>query len=180
MTIQKRAIVDRWCWRSGAAPGAVGQRPDSWALVVLQRPAPIEGRSKRTISRRNPAGDRAAPFLDAPAAEGCATRLEVRSDYNSTRLRVTAAQPALVFVRDAYSRHWHATIDGSRAIIHPALGAFKAIPVPAGRSELQLRFSPPWVGMSLIAAYAAIVLLAASLLRRRRPDAKRSTAPEPR
>jgi hypothetical protein len=117
------------------------------------------------------------PFFDAPADAPCAARLEVLSDYNSQRVSVTAAQPSLVFFRDADSRHWHATIGGAPASIHRAFGAFKAVAVPAGRSELRLRFAPPRVGMALIAAYSALGLLAANVLRRR-PELEPTAQPE--
>jgi hypothetical protein len=103
-------------------------------------------------------------FFEGNGGGACDVKLEGDGDYNTIRVRVTAAQPALVFLRDAYSKPWRATLNGVPTAIYPAFGAFKAVVVPAGRSELHLRFSPPLVGPALVGAYSILLLLGLALL----------------
>jgi hypothetical protein len=119
------------------------------------------------------------PFLAAPADAGCAARVQVQSDYNEKRLRVSAAQPSLVFFRDTASRHWRATVDGEPAALYPAFGAFQAVVVPAGDVQVRLWFSPPGVGLALGVAYATLAALAVALPWRR-ADGSRPTQPAER
>jgi uncharacterized membrane protein YfhO len=65
-----------------------------------------------------------------------------------------------LFVKDAYCRYWSAKVNGVPVPICRALGNFKALPVPAGPSEVWLRFAPPWVGWAVLLRYAAILGLA--------------------
>jgi hypothetical protein len=98
-----------------------------------------------------------APFLSA-RPDGCNLEiLGVRRDYNSIQIAVRAAQPALVFVKDGWSPGWRAEVNGSESEILPALGAFKAVAVPAGASAVLLRFSPSFVGAALLGSYALLV-----------------------
>ena len=80
--------------------------------------------------------------------------------YNSMRLAVRAQAPALLFVRDAFSPYWRAKVNGDEAAVHAALGAFKAVAVPAGDSEVVLRFAPFGLAASLALAYSVLLALA--------------------
>jgi hypothetical protein len=141
----------------------------------------LPGRSDLSRALDGPKAERSLPlperlrheeslrgFFDGPGEGGCGFRIQARGDYNSRDLSVVAAQPLLVFIGDAYSRHWRATLDGVPAAVLPAFGGFKAVAVPAGRSELQLRFSPPRVGAALAGSYGVLLLLALAVLGRRR------------
>jgi hypothetical protein len=116
-------------------------------------------------------------FFDRPPGSSCQIRLQHSSDYNAKRVVVTADQPSLVFFGDAYSKQWHAKIDGKPAPVLPALGAFKAVSVPTGTSVLQLRFDPPFVGLALAAAYLILAGLGILVLRLPAGGAP-STSPE--
>jgi len=107
-----------------------------------------------------------APFFSAERGAPC--RIRVRASgftYNSVQLAVDAMQPGLVFVRDGWSPGWQASVNGSPSEVFPVLGAFKAVPVPAGVSEVKLRFSPPLVGAALLGAYALLAATAIGALR---------------
>ena len=56
-------------------------------------------------------------------------------------------------------------MNGSPSEIFPALGAFKAVAVPAGVSEVRLHFSPPFIGAALLGSYALLVAVALGALR---------------
>jgi len=43
---------------------------------------------------------------------------------------------------DAYDPGWRATLDGGAAPLLRANVAFRAVPVPAGRHEVELRYRP--------------------------------------
>jgi hypothetical protein len=76
--------------------------------------------------------------------------------YNSFNLAVSSTQAALLFVRDAYSPYWTATVNGIKSPLTRVLGNFKAVVVPPGESEISLRFYPPGVGWALLIAYMVI------------------------
>jgi hypothetical protein len=106
------------------------------------------------------------PFFARGNPGACEARFKGEGAYNERRVIVAASQPTLALFRETYSKHWSATVDGAPTTIHPALGAFQAVVVPAGRSEVRLRFRPPFIGLALVVAYALLALLAAFLLRR--------------
>jgi len=106
-----------------------------------------------------------APFFLEPRAD-CRVDIEAfGKSYNSIDISVDAAQPGLVFIRDAWSPGWKASVNGSPSEIFPALGAFKAVVVPTGASEVRLRFSPPFVGAALLGSYALLGAVALGALR---------------
>jgi len=119
-----------------------------------------------------------APFLSARPGRCEAALTGLRRDYDSIRVSVRAAQPTLLFVKDAWSPEWRADVDGAEAPILPAWGAFKAVAVPAGASVVQLRFSPPGVGVALLGSYALLLGVALlALFGFRRTDGAPSAAP---
>ena len=80
----------------------------------------------------------------------------VRQTYNDLDLEVSSPEKALLFVRDAYSPYWKASVNGAEVPITRALYNFKAVVVPAGISTVTFHFSPPWVGVSIVVAYLVI------------------------
>lgn len=106
-----------------------------------------------------------APFFSAPPADCKVDTKALGKSYNSIEISVHATQPGLVFIGDAWSPGWKASVNGSPSEIFPALGAFKAVVVPAGASEVSLRFSPPFVGAALLGSYALLVAVALGTLK---------------
>ncbi len=104
-------------------------------------------------------------FFDRPPGQPCKTWLEHGGSFNSKHVVVTADQPTLVLFGDAYAKEWRATVDGIPTPVHRAFGAFKAVSVPAGKSDLRLRFEPPLVGKALGGAYLVMVVLGLVVLR---------------
>jgi hypothetical protein len=132
----------------------------------------------RSLALAPTVGPRAALsaiFRSPATAEGADARLEERT-FNSMRVSVETGAPALVFVRDAFSPYWSATVNGASVPVFRAFGNFKALPVPAGRSELRLHFAPGVLGPSIGLAYAIVLALglAAFGVRRQRAVAGRS------
>jgi hypothetical protein len=101
-----------------------------------------------------------ARFFDAgPGPAAGKTLVSGTSSYNRLHFEVETEQDALFFVRDAYSPYWKARVNGEPVGIAPAFGAFKAVPVPAGRSRVDFTFKPPALPLALLTAYLAIILV---------------------
>jgi hypothetical protein len=77
-----------------------------------------------------------------------------RRTYNEREIAVDSPQEALLFIDEPYYGYWTATIGETDVPVFRAFHHYKAVPVPAGRSVVHLRFSPPWIGWSLFLAYA--------------------------
>jgi hypothetical protein len=81
-------------------------------------------------------------------------------------LRIDAVVPAegwLVF-REALAPGWRATINGRSRSLVPADGAFMGLHLPAGRSEIELRYSPASFVAGSWAAAAGSLLLAITIV----------------
>ena len=102
-----------------------------------------------------PPGDLAA----APAATGQAVIEEDRSEH--VRLRVRSDGPGFVVLTDQDYPGWSATLNGGSAPVLRANHAFRAVPVPAGESDLVFSYRPTrvLVGMAVSAAALVAVLL---------------------
>lgn len=94
-----------------------------------------------------------------PALSGT-SRVQVKyKTYNRLSFKVQTDRPSLLFVRDGFSPHWKATVNGVDVPVGRAWHLFKVLPVPAGNSVVNLAFSPPWVPEALAASYFLIFLL---------------------
>ena len=123
-----------------------------------------------------------ARFFAAPSPVPCVVQTTgAGGTYDEVHLTVAAAQPALLFLRNGWAPQWRATIGDRDVPIHRALGAFQAVEVPAGTTQLRLRFHPPGVLAALTAAYAVVAaawLLDWWLRRPSGPIAVHDDAPE--
>ncbi|HXO29512.1 MAG TPA: YfhO family protein, partial [Thermoanaerobaculia bacterium] len=79
---------------------------------------------------------------------------------NGYRLRVDAPRPGLVYAADSLLPGWSARVDGRPAAILPANYAFRAVAVPAGRSEVELSYWPPGLTPGLMVTLASALALA--------------------
>ena len=115
------------------------------------------------------------PLPETPLAESSEATLGALTNSKMTIL-VDAAAPGLLVLSEVWYPGWHATIHGSdrtteHAVIH-ANGALRAVPVPAGRSTVELTFAPAgWqlgqtlLGLGLLAI--ALLIFSTQRLRRR-------------
>jgi hypothetical protein len=60
---------------------------------------------------------------------------------------------------EAYDAGWHAEIDGREAPVALADDAFQAVPLPPGRSHVEFRYRPTWLGRALSVAGLALVAM---------------------
>ncbi len=80
-------------------------------------------------------------------------------DTDSIAFDVQAGGDGLLVLSEVWYPGWIATVDGADAPVLAANGGLRAVPVPAGKSTVQLRFQPrPW-RIGLLLAAAALLLL---------------------
>ena len=75
-----------------------------------------------------------------PAGE-CVRILDAR-DPDALRIEAELAAPGVVVIADTYYPGWTATVDGEPVAVFPADLLFRAVPVPAGRHTIELRYAP--------------------------------------
>jgi len=102
------------------------------------------------------------------AGKGDGRVVSATRGVNSARVELESTAPAWLVVPDSWSPGWSATVNGRKAPILRANYAKRAIPVPAGRAQVKMRYRPP--GLIPGAAITFITLLgcAAVVLRARR------------
>jgi hypothetical protein len=81
---------------------------------------------------------------------------------------VDAPTSAVLLVRDGFDPNWHATVDGRSVPIQPGDYFLQAIPVPAGRHVVRLRYEDQTIGLGLaVSAIAVVALLGSAAMARR-------------
>jgi len=80
------------------------------------------------------------------------------------KLLVNAPLPGFLVVTELYDRDWRATVDGRPAPIYPADVAFRAVPLPAGQSEVIFVYRPRALYLGAAISLAALALLLVLLL----------------
>lgn len=143
-------------------------QPDTWegteaALNLMRQPSFQPGHTAILHS--------AAPLVDKPEPDQAgAVSFEAYTDERIVIHAESAAEGYLV-IADAYYPGWEATVNGEDAPIYRANVMFRAVPLPAGESEIILTYSPDWLGWVFIAGGLGWlgVLGAALILLRRRP-----------
>jgi hypothetical protein len=111
----------------------------------------------------------------AGAAAGAGAVEWVRREPAEHVLRVRAEAPSLLVVTDNYYPAWRAEVNGTGTEVLRANFAFRAVPVPAGTSEVRFRYESPQLHAAAFTSAALMLLLLgvvlAGLVRDRRGDA---------
>ncbi len=96
--------------------------------------------------------------LEEPAEAACTRGQTTREALSpvSERYVVETDGPGVLVMRDSYARGWTATVEGRAASVLRANGKHRAVPVSAGRHEVNLHYRP--AGLE-----AGVVLTALSL-----------------
>jgi len=89
--------------------------------------------------------------LTAGPAANCrtGTARRVFSTSGTERYVVDADGAGYLVVRESFARGWRASVDGTGAPVLRANGKHRAVPVPPGRHEVDLRYVPPGLGWGL-------------------------------
>jgi hypothetical protein len=102
------------------------------------------------------------PELASPAL---VARIELHaSPADRLRARVDFDAPGYLVVLQSFDPRWQASVDGQPAVLRRANVGFQALPVPAGRHDVELRYRPFAVvlgfGITALTLAAAAVVLA--------------------
>ncbi|HET8724289.1 MAG TPA: hypothetical protein VFM53_08775, partial [Anaeromyxobacteraceae bacterium] len=114
-------------------------------------------------------------ILEAPEAPpaGPGTVISARRSLEVVEVVADCASPCVVVVNDAFAPGWVAEIDGAPAPVLPADVLVRAVPWPAGRHRMVMRYEPPEVRLGVaVSALAAAVMLVAVLIQARRARAR--------
>jgi hypothetical protein len=97
----------------------------------------------------------------AGSAVGTGRILAATRGVNTARISVESTTPAWLVVTDSYSPGWSATVNGRPTPVVRADYAKRAIQVPAGRSEVAMRYLPPGLkaGVAVTSLTAIVVLV---------------------
>jgi hypothetical protein len=112
-----------------------------------------------------------------PAAAGDATIVEDAAERIAVRIQ--AAQPAMLVVRDTYFPGWSATVDGRPASLWRADYLFRAVAVPTGSHTVELRFHSRALTLGLQVSLLAVLVTAALAFLPLPGRAERALQPEP-
>jgi hypothetical protein len=149
--------------------GVPGARPRAYVVGrarAIEGPAAIQALVEPGF---DPASEAILSGEGAPGAassarggKGTVRIAELRADRE--RLEADLDGPGIVVTVDAWDPGWRAWVDGRSTRVLRANGAFRAVPVPAGRHVVEMRYRP-WpvaVGVSL-SGLALMVLLAGAV-----------------
>jgi len=98
---------------------------------------------------------------DAPLAGG-PVEGEVRwleRGINASRLTVTTDEPALLVIADNWYPAWKARVGGTEAPVLRANHTLRAVPVPAGESEVEIYYDGGALGVPLAVSVICLVLV---------------------
>jgi Bacterial membrane protein YfhO len=104
-----------------------------------------------------------------PVPDGFRARWAIR-ERRADRLvvEVEASAGGHLVVAEAYQDGWRARVDGAAVTVVPANVLFRAVPVPAGSHQVELRYRPPAAFWGAGLTAAGLVALAALGFRRER------------
>jgi hypothetical protein len=85
-------------------------------------------------------------------------------DPDQARIQVNAGASGVLVINEIYAAGWNAYIDGERTELVRADGVFRAVAVPAGISEITLRYEPLSLRAGFWISIAAFVVALAALI----------------
>lgn len=127
---------------------------------ILKRMRSTQGRPPGTLFLEE-APDRARP---ASPSGGASSARVTRYRTDEVAIEVSASRPALLLLRDTFYPGWKATVNGAPTKIYRADYNFRAVAVPAGKSEIRFVYAPASFHAGLTLAGASLALLALCLL----------------
>jgi len=152
-----------------------------WAsdrLVVVDA-----ARRAETVARRRLPADTVVLREDVGSFSGRPATIEVlQDDGDSRRVLVDAEGDGMLVVADGLFDGWTATVDGAPVPLVAADHALMGVPVPAGRSEVQIDYrttAPRAVQVASVAGAAVMILSLLLLLPRQRRSEPRTPRPPP-
>ncbi len=94
----------------------------------------------------------------APRADVCGRHpIEVTAyTYDTLELRVQSDAPCVLYWADGYDRRWRASVNGEPTPILRANINFKAVVIPAGRSDIRFEYAPTLFKVGVAVFYTAL------------------------
>jgi Bacterial membrane protein YfhO len=143
--------------------------PRAW---VAGRTRQVEGEDAALDAVLDPDFDaRQEVIVERPIDPGPGGTAEITS-YEPERVRVESDAEVgggVLVLSDVFMTGWHATVDGREAPVERVDYLLRGVRVPEGRHEVEFTYRPAgWRAGVLISALAALALLAAVVLERRR------------
>lgn len=106
-----------------------------------------------------------SPVIEGVRSRSGAARPEpatvTRDDDDEVVLSATASSPGYLVLADSFYPGWKAWVDGEEEKIEPANGAFRAIPIAAGRHEVRFSYESEAVRWGWILSLIGILSTAA-------------------
>lgn len=152
-----------------------------WAksVKIISGPGATEAQAEAELIKNGPANTTEVLVIEsdseklpqspvAPYPADITAGITLETDQGDTmRMQLNAASDAWLRIGVSYDPGWHATIDGQPAPIYPAQLAYMAVPVPAGKHTLEMRYLPAGfrLGLGVTLAGLAIGLLLAFVYR---------------
>ncbi|MDP9352409.1 MAG: YfhO family protein [Chloroflexota bacterium] len=138
----------------------------------MSRARTLELLSTRAVDPRRVALLPEAPPQDFGRAEGAVDEVHI-THYGPDRIRlsVTTTAPGLLVLSEVYYPAWKAKANGQAARVHAAKYLLRAVPVPAGRSEVELWYESDALTIGLLvssACYAGLACIAILVILGRR------------
>ena len=96
-----------------------------------------------------------------PKTLGAGQVLEIERKSNQLRIDAISPSDGILVVNDSFWPGWKATIDGNEVPIWRADFLVRAVPWPAGRHVLEMKYDPPEVLIGWIVSMAGALALAA-------------------
>jgi len=111
------------------------------------------------------------------AGPGLASTVRIeRIGADRVRLDADLTAPGYVVLADAWAPGWTARVDGGEARVLRANVAFRAVAVPAGRHEVELRYRAPGLALGLALSGVSIAGLLAAAVRSKRRRSEGASA----
>jgi hypothetical protein len=108
--------------------------------------------------------------VDGRASCGAGTATRVARAPGQERYETEADGPGYLVVRASFARGWTALLDGRPVPTLRANGKHRAVPIPAGRHEVALRYDPPGLWPGLAVSGLAWLSFLFALVRPRAPE----------
>jgi hypothetical protein len=150
----------------------------------LARPAPSAYVACRAVKVSGTEEALAAPYsagfdlgrdvsLEVEGRASCTTGTATRTSHSAgeEQYATEADSDGYLVVRSSFARGWKAQLDGRPVAVLRANGKHRAVPVPAGRHEVALRYEPPGLHAGLAVGACSWLVLAFAFVR---PFARRN------
>jgi hypothetical protein len=146
--------------RAYVATRARSAHSDAEAMDLMLRPEFVEG-TDVLVHGTVPHAFSAAPSEDPQGAAPRAPSVEMTSNLQSRiTLRVDAPTGGVLVLTDSYAPIWRATVDGAAATVHRANVGQRAVFLPAGTHEVDMRIHWPRMEAGVVVALIAAAVLA--------------------